>query len=197
MLLHRRQHRRLTLAPGSCHATLRPETALASRDIARTVTPSGYPRAMRETIKAFRRFTGACGAGVYLGMFACGLLAVLRGDAVAGVLTGAPVLILMGAAGGYIVARRTRRTLFPALPHRTAVFTAAIGLALPIALCFPQARIDDDLKGAILLLPGVITAAVHLARERARARRAQMAMADLYISVHQRRLVGARDARIG
>ncbi|MGH3927230.1 MAG: hypothetical protein ACRDS1_16225 [Pseudonocardiaceae bacterium] len=79
----------------------------------------------------------AAGVGAYLGATVAGLLAVLTGQAFAAGSpwpAGAPVLALLGAAGGWLLARLTRARLVPRLARRTSVFIVGGLVSLPLAV---------------------------------------------------------------
>ena len=84
----------------------------------------------------FARLCGAAGLGVFLGASAAGLINVINGSAFThdpNWLTGAPVLAVLGAVGGFLVAWITRRWFAPRAPYRRLLFTAAGALTLPLA----------------------------------------------------------------
>ncbi|MGH3934006.1 MAG: hypothetical protein ACRDS1_03315 [Pseudonocardiaceae bacterium] len=90
---------------------------------------------------SFGGMIGAAGAGAYLGAVVAGLLAVLTGQAFA---AGSPwpagvgVLALLGAAGGWLLARLTPARLVPRLSHRTLMFTVGGFVSLPLAVAIGQ-----------------------------------------------------------
>lgn len=131
---------------------------------------SRYPQDMRQTIKAFGQLMAASAVGVYAGMVACGLLALVRGDvfAVGGeFFAGLPLIALLGAGGGVWVARRVSAT-------RRGMFATVGALTLPIALMAAHLQVPAETVGAIVLLPGAATAAAHLSGERRRTRRTRV-----------------------
>lgn len=84
----------------------------------------------------FCRLCGAAGLGVFVGATAAGLINVITGAAFAHEptwLTGAPVLVVFGALGGFVVSWLTRRWFTPTAPYRRLSFTAAGALMLPLA----------------------------------------------------------------
>ncbi len=84
----------------------------------------------------FARVCGAAGLGVFLGAGAAGLVSVITGSVFAhdpAWLTGVPVLAVLGAVAGLVIAWITRRWFAPHVPYRRWLFTAAGMLVLPLA----------------------------------------------------------------
>lgn len=84
----------------------------------------------------FARLCGAAGLGVFLGAGATGLVNVISGNILAHDptwLTGAPVLAMLGALLGFLIAWITRRWFAPHAPYRRTFFTLAGALTLPLA----------------------------------------------------------------
>lgn len=136
------------------------------------VTGSGYPQAMSGVITQFRWFMTACATGLYAGLIAGGLLAIVRGDVTdaSRLLLAAPVLIILGALAGRWVARRTSDWLLATLPGRTARFAAIGAISMPLAACVGRLTVSDTTFGLVVLLPGCVTGALYLLAAR-RARR--------------------------
>lgn len=100
------------------------------------------------SVAAFGRLLGAAGLGATLGAAVAGLIALVSGQAFQSGnpwLTGLPVLALLGAGIGALVAPLTHRWFLPASPdrrhgeHRRLLLFAAAGLVVvPLAIAAGQ-----------------------------------------------------------
>ncbi|MGH4009676.1 MAG: hypothetical protein ACRDTH_16255, partial [Pseudonocardiaceae bacterium] len=106
---------------------------------------------------SFAGLIGAAAVGAYLGAVVAGLLSVATGQAFAVGSpwpAGAPVLALLGAAGGCLVARLTRARLVPRLSRRTLVFTLGGLVSLPLAIAIGQLHQVDSVGIALVVIAG-------------------------------------------
>lgn len=170
------------------------QVAPAVRSIMATVTSSGYPRAMPGVVTQFRWFMTACACGLYTGMVAGGLLAIVRGDVteVRTLLLGAPLLLALGALTGRSVGHRTSARLLTTLPRRTGTFALAGAISMPLALCVGQLKAADTTFGMVVLLPGCVTGGLYLlaarrARHQAAVERAQRAQQNRHVHARMAR----------
>lgn len=124
---------------------------------------------------SFAGLVGAAAAGAYVGAVAVGLLAVLTGQVFA---AGSPwpagvgVLAVLGAAGGWLLARLTR--LAPALDRRVLVLTVGGLVSLPLAVAIGQLRHGGSVGIGLVMIAGLVGAVTHVrARRRAATRYAR------------------------
>lgn len=99
----------------------------------------------------------AAGAGAYLGVAVAGLLAVFTGQVFAAGSpwpAGAPVLALLGAVGGWLLARLTRPRLAPRLSRRTLVLTVGGLVSLPLAVAIGQLHQVGSVGIAVVMIAG-------------------------------------------
>lgn len=99
-------------------------------------------------VVTFGRLIGVAGLGAALGAAVAGLIALVSGQAFQPAstwLTGLPILTLLGAGIGALVAPLTRRWFLPASParrhgdrRRLLLFTAAGLVVVPLALAAGQ-----------------------------------------------------------
>lgn len=105
---------------------------------------------------SFAGLVASAATGAYLGAAAAGLLALLTGqvfDAGSPWPAGASVLALLGAAGGWLVARLTRLAM--TMNHRTLVFTAAGLVSLPLAIAIGQLHQADSVGIGLVMIAGL------------------------------------------
>lgn len=104
---------------------------------------------------SFAGLLGAAAAGAYVGAVAAGLLAVLTGQVFA---AGSPwpagvgVLAVLGAAGGWLLARLTRLAL--ALDRRVLVLTVGGVVSLPLAVAIGQLRQAGSVGIVLVMIAG-------------------------------------------
>ncbi len=106
---------------------------------------------------SFAGLIGAAAAGAYLGAVVAGLLAVVTGQAFAAGspwLAGAPVLALLGAVGGWLLARLTRARLAPRLSRRTLVFTVVGLVSFPLAVAVGQLHQMGSVGIVLVMIAG-------------------------------------------
>jgi len=112
------------------------------------------------SVVAFGRLIGAAGLGAALGAAVAGLIAIVLGQAFqpgSTWLTGLPVLAVLGAGFGALVAWLTRRWFLPSAPdwkhgsrRRLLLFTAAGLVVVPLAVAVGQSPASTTV--AILLM---------------------------------------------
>jgi hypothetical protein len=123
---------------------------------------------------SFAGLVGAAAAGAYFGAAAAGLLAVLTGQVFA---PGSPwpagvgVLAVLGAAGGWLLARLTR--LAPALERRALVLTVGGLVSLPLAVAIGQLHQAGSIGIGLVMIAGLAGAVTHARRRRAATRYAR------------------------
>ncbi|MGH4011275.1 MAG: hypothetical protein ACRDTH_24465 [Pseudonocardiaceae bacterium] len=106
---------------------------------------------------SFAGLIGAAAVGAFLGAVVAGLLAVLTGQAFAAGSpwpAGAGVLALLGAAGGWLLARLTRARLAPRLFRRTLMFTLGGLVSLPLAIAVGQLHQVDSVGIVLVVIAG-------------------------------------------
>lgn len=106
---------------------------------------------------SFAGLIGAAAVGAYLGAVVAGLLAVVTGQVFAigsPWPAGAVVLALLGAVGGWLVARLTRARLAPRLFRRTLVFTVGGLVSLPLAIAIGQLHQVDSVGIVLVVIAG-------------------------------------------
>lgn len=149
-----------------------PRSSLEFRESCRG--PAVRSAAMR-TVRGGISFGGlirAAGAGAYLGAAVAGLLAVLTGHAFAAGSpwpAGAPVLALLGAAGGWLLARLTHMRLAPKLSRRTLVFTVGGFVSFPLAVAIGQLHQVDSVGIALVVIAGCASILSYVTGRRRRA----------------------------
>jgi hypothetical protein len=116
---------------------------------------------------SFAGLVGAAAAGAYVGAVAAGLLAVLTGQVFA---AGSPwpagvgVLAVLGAAGGWLLARLTR--LASALDRRVLVLTVGGLVSLPLAVAIGQLWHGGSVGVGLVMIAGWAGAVIHVCARR-------------------------------
>ena len=133
-----------------------------------------YPSRMR-TVRGRISFAGVVGAaatGAYLGAAVAGLLALLTGqvfDAGSPWPAGAGVLAVLGAAGGWLVARLTQLAL--TMNRRTLVFTVAGAASFPLAVAVGQLHQVGSVGIGLVMIAGCAGAIGQVSNRRRRVMR--------------------------
>lgn len=133
-----------------------------------------YASRMR-TVRGGVSFAGviaAAATGAYLGAAIAGLLALLTGQVFAAGSpwpAGVSVLALLGAVGGWLLARLTRLALM--VNRRTLVFTVAGLISFPLAVAIGQLRQVGSIGIGLVMIAGLTGVVTHVSSRRRRAMR--------------------------
>jgi hypothetical protein len=121
---------------------------------------------------SFAGVVGAAATGAYLGAAVAGLLALLTGqvfDAASPWPAGAGVLAVLGAVGGWLVARLIRLAL--TMNRRTFVFTVAGAVSCPLAVASGQLHRVSSVGISLVMIAGCAGAVGHVWNRRCRVMR--------------------------